>query len=134
MHEASGDIRTPLSILERAAIEELDQTTTGLSRLERLLIAAIVEIGRLGDDSTQHIPLPQLKGLTNREREVLELIVDGHTNRSAASVLGISARTVEVHRLRILRKLGVRTSAELVRVVTGIVSEADKPLGDRRAA
>jgi DNA-binding CsgD family transcriptional regulator len=118
MHEHQGTTATPLSVLERVAIEELDQTPATLSRLERLLIAAVVEMGRMGAASRAALTVPPIPGLTAREREVLELIAAGHTNKSAAQVLNISARTVEIHRLRVQRKLGVRSAAELVRLVT----------------
>lgn len=53
--------------------------------------------------------------LTPREREVLRLIALGHTNAEAATVLYLSVRTVENHRSSIMRKLRLRTRAELVR-------------------
>ena len=118
MHEQVSSAALPLSILERVALEELDQTPANLSKLERLLIAAIVEIGRIGTTETPKLRLPP--GLTPREHDVLQLIVEGHTNKSAAEALGISARTVELHRLRLQKKLGVRSSAELVRLVTNM--------------
>jgi DNA-binding NarL/FixJ family response regulator len=62
--------------------------------------------------------------LTPRQREVLQLIAEGHTNRSIASHLSISVKTVEFHRESIMRSLGLRSVAELVRyaVSLGIVS------------
>jgi DNA-binding NarL/FixJ family response regulator len=53
--------------------------------------------------------------LTRREREVLQLVAEGMTNREIASALGIGRRTVESHAGRLLGKLGVRNKAELVR-------------------
>lgn len=53
--------------------------------------------------------------LTPREREVLRLIALGHTNAEIASLLFVSVRTVENHRASVMRKLGLRTRAELVR-------------------
>jgi two-component system response regulator NreC len=53
--------------------------------------------------------------LTPREREVLRLIALGHTNAEIATMLYVSVRTVENHRASVLRKLGLRTRAELVR-------------------
>ena len=53
--------------------------------------------------------------LSPREREVLHLVVDGHTIKEIAQRLEISAKTAENHRGRVLAKLGVRNSAELVR-------------------
>jgi len=54
--------------------------------------------------------------LTEREREILALITAGHQNREVAAQLGISPRTVEVHKARIMEKLGCRSLAELIRV------------------
>lgn len=57
----------------------------------------------------------RLAALTAREVEVLRHIVEGRTNKEAAALLGISHRTVETHRENILKKLGVRSVAELTR-------------------
>ncbi|AZG07344.1 LuxR family transcriptional regulator [Pigmentiphaga sp. H8] len=54
------------------------------------------------------------KSLTPREREVMDLLVEGRANKVIADRLGISIRTVEVHRARVLAKLGVRNAVELV--------------------
>ena len=57
--------------------------------------------------------------LTPREREVLGKVVAGASNKEAGRMLGISPRTVEVHRARIMDKLGTRNTADLVRTVLG---------------
>jgi DNA-binding NarL/FixJ family response regulator len=53
--------------------------------------------------------------LTTREREVLQLVAEGHNRQGIAERLHISPRTAEVHRANLMRKLGVRTQAELIR-------------------
>jgi FixJ family two-component response regulator len=55
--------------------------------------------------------------LTPREKEVLSLVSGGQSNKEAGRVLGISPRTVEVHRARIMEKLGAKNAADLVRIV-----------------
>ena len=55
--------------------------------------------------------------LTPREREVLQLITNGQSNKEAGRELGISPRTIEVHRARVMEKLGARTTADLMRIV-----------------
>ena len=55
--------------------------------------------------------------LTTREREVLQLITNGQSNKEAGRVLGISPRTVEVHRARVMEKLCARNTADLMRIV-----------------
>jgi len=54
-----------------------------------------------------------LAGLTQREREVLQLVVSGNTSVSAASVLRISAKTIETHRCHIMEKLDIHSLAEM---------------------
>lgn len=53
--------------------------------------------------------------LTTREREVLQLAAEGHTNNEIANRLGISPRTAETHRTHLMRKLQLRTHAELIK-------------------
>jgi two-component system, NarL family, response regulator NreC len=57
---------------------------------------------------------PRNHALTMREREVLKLLVEGKTVRSAASVLGLSAKTVDAHKFNLMRKLGVHNKVDLV--------------------
>ena len=52
--------------------------------------------------------------LTAREREVLELLAEGKTVRSAAGILGLSVKTVDAHKFNLMRKLGIHNKAELV--------------------
>jgi DNA-binding NarL/FixJ family response regulator len=53
--------------------------------------------------------------LTSREQNVVQLVAEGHTNRSIGQVLDLSVKTVETHRASAMRKLGVSSTAELVR-------------------
>ena len=55
--------------------------------------------------------------LTSRERDVLNQIAAGSSNKQAGRELGISPRTIEVHRARIMEKLGAKNAADLVRIV-----------------
>ena len=55
--------------------------------------------------------------LTPRERQVLQLITNGQSNKEAGRDLGISPRTIEVHRARVMEKLGARNTADLMRIV-----------------
>ena len=61
--------------------------------------------------------LGRLASLTPRERDVASLLVAGGTSKEVASDLGISVRTVEGHRRRVLSKLNVTSAAQLVRIV-----------------
>ena len=52
--------------------------------------------------------------MTPRQREVLQLLAEGHSAKDAAAILGISPRTAEFHKYRMMRELGIRTNAELM--------------------
>jgi DNA-binding NarL/FixJ family response regulator len=65
---------------------------------------------------THTSPLDPYDTLTNREREVLQLVAEGHSTNEIAARLTISARTVEIHRANLMHKLGLHSQAELVRL------------------
>lgn len=60
-----------------------------------------------------------LNRLSQRERQVLKCIADGHRNKEIAGVLGISPRTVEIHRSNMINKLQAKNAMDAVRIVTG---------------
>jgi two-component system response regulator NreC len=68
---------------------------------------------RLGEWPSEEL-LPRKRVLTAREREVLKLLAEGRTVRSAADVLGVSMKTVDAHKFNLMRKLGIHNKAELV--------------------
>jgi FixJ family two-component response regulator len=58
----------------------------------------------------------RVESLTTREREVLDLVVDGKANKVIAIDLGLSERTVEIHRANVMEKMGARSVAHLVKM------------------
>lgn len=77
-----------------------------------------LDVAQLEDSQVVQRLLAQtrLKKLTNRESEVLRCVSLGETNKAIAAKLGISPRTVEIHRANLMTKLGVRTTAEVLRI------------------
>lgn len=67
----------------------------------------------------------RIEPLTNRQQQLLELIVQGRTNREIAQIWGRTTRTIEYHRNILMRKFNARTSADMVRraIVGGFVPE-----------
>jgi len=74
--------------------------------------------GQTRSGSEHHLPtttlFPHQRALTAREREVLKLLAEGKTVRAAATVLGLSSKTVDAHKFNLMRKLGIHNKAELV--------------------
>ncbi len=73
----------------------------------------VISERRRGDWLPQEL-LPRKRVLTTREREVLKLLAEGRTVRSAAVLLGLSVKTVDAHKFNLMRKLGIHNKAELV--------------------
>jgi DNA-binding NarL/FixJ family response regulator len=78
-------------------------------------IAATIRDILTRDDDDQVDLAPPAPLLTFREREIVQLLAEGKTNKEIAAALSISAKTVETHRSAIMRKLGLRSLADLVR-------------------
>jgi DNA-binding NarL/FixJ family response regulator len=85
------------------------------------LIAQLSSQGHTGQYSQK--PHPDLEVLTDRERQVLELVADGNNNQQIGDMLGISPKTVSRHRERIMRKLDLHSCAALVKFAfrTGLI-------------
>ncbi len=73
------------------------------------LLSAYLQRVRAGKDKKSY------GGLTNREREILKLIAEGHTNQEVADLLVISVATVQTHRAHIMAKLGLHSRTELIK-------------------
>ena len=78
------------------------------------VISKVLLEGYLGEAGAQEIE-DNLALLTDREREVLQLIAEGKTNKEIAGVLGVSINTVETHRKHVMEKLDLHNTAEIVR-------------------
>ena len=83
-------------------------------RLAHASGAAVREMPGNGGAWRTEEMLPRKRVLTAREREVLKLLAEGKTVRSAAGVLGLSVKTVDAHKFNLMRKLGIHNKAELV--------------------
>jgi FixJ family two-component response regulator len=105
---AHGSVAAARQAFLAQAVDFLEKPFDG-----ELLLRA-VELALEGLPAAEPAPRPKA-GLTAREAEVLELLVQGLHNRRIAEALGISPRTVEVHKARVLDKHGVGSVVELVR-------------------
>ncbi|WP_305984416.1 response regulator transcription factor [Roseibium sp. MMSF_3544] len=112
-----GDIPMAVEAIRNGAFDFIEKPFSAESVLERVKDAVTAMKQRQEVDTTQTFQGAEL--LTRRELEVLKEITDGASNKEAGRTLGISPRTVEVHRARIMEKLGARNAADLVRIVLG---------------
>jgi len=106
-------------LLKDTAATELRSAIRAVCRGESYFsppVASRLSAAVRGEHETRIAPLEQLTG---REREVLEGIARGRTNKEIAADLGISYRTVETHRESLMKKLQIRTVAELTRFALG---------------
>jgi two-component system response regulator NreC len=105
-------------VLKRAAATDLVDAVRAASRGEAFLYPSVAKtvvtdyLRRIERGEAERKPYD---GLTEREREVLSLIAEGHTNQEIAGRLFISIKTVQTHRAHIFEKLGLHDRTELVR-------------------
>ena len=119
---AHADVPLAVEAMRRGAVNFIEKPFAGAVLIQAIQLAALDErpqppSARQSDACVQ--PNPKLMSLTRRERQVLELVVAGKFNKTIADVLGISTKTVELHRATLMTKLGVRTLPDLVKVFLG---------------
>jgi two-component system response regulator FixJ len=118
-----GDIPIAVAALKAGAVDFLEKPFDD----ERLIVAVRAALATGAAVRQKEVAAAgvaaRVASLTPREREVLDLLVAGNPNKTIAYDLGASPRTVEVHRARVMEKMGVRSVAELVRLVLGAAPE-----------
>lgn len=114
-----GDVGSARQAFRAQAVDFLEKPIDH-ARLIEAIAEAHVQVGTARERGASSASLEQrLAALTPRERNVMELVVAGRHNREIATELGISVRTVEVHKSRMMTKLGAGNVADLVRLSLG---------------
>lgn len=113
-------------VLKRSAVSELELAIREVMK-GRSYVTPLVTKGILDPfDVPNQSPISKLMfhGLTSRQREVLQLVAEGHSTKAIAGLLNVSVKTIEFHKSGIMERLGIRTTAELTRyaITHGIVS------------
>ncbi|MEN3291398.1 MAG: two-component system, LuxR family, response regulator DctR [Burkholderiales bacterium] len=108
-----GDVPMAVDTLKRGAFDFFEKPFNDNKLMDRVQEALVASLRASETAAVQ----ARLAGLSTREREVLDLILDGKMNKVIADQLGISMRTVEVHRAHIFDKMNVKTAVELARLL-----------------
>jgi DNA-binding NarL/FixJ family response regulator len=119
MHDREEFILEALQAGVRGFVLKSDTEKHLLAALDALAIRRPYFSGAVSETLLEkfleHKPQPASSSLTHREREIVQLIAEGHTNKEIAHILQISVKTVETHRASAMHKLKLRTTADLVR-------------------
>lgn len=112
----NGDVALAVQAMQAGAVDFLEKPVE-----KSTLLAAIhrgfARLDRADGQAAEALQArSQVEALAPRERDVLEGLAHGHPNKTIAYDLGVSSRTVEVHRANLMQKLGVETLAELLRI------------------
>jgi RNA polymerase sigma factor (sigma-70 family) len=111
-----ADVPVAIRAMKQGAYDFLEKPYAD----EELLtcVKTALELGReISDAESEKTRVASaLENLTEREREVMCLVVEGNTNKVVAARLGTSEKTVEIHRARVMEKTAARSLSELVRI------------------
>ena len=120
-----GDIPMAVEAMQQGAFDFLQKPFRDQDLIDRIQ-RALERDAKNRAALDQHARIRErLDSLTPREREVLALMTRGKPNKIMATELGVSQRTVEIHRARVMEKSGAASLAQLVRMVLDL--EADRP-------
>jgi FixJ family two-component response regulator len=113
-----GNVQLAVHAMQAGAIDFVEKPFDNEILLDRIQ-RAVVENVRVGSERIKRIEIAErMQLLTPREREVLDLVVAGQTNKGVARHLDISEKTVEIHRANVMRKMQAKSLADLVKMAT----------------
>ena len=111
-----GDIPMSVQAIKAGAVDFLTKPVTREKLLASVKAAIELSETMLSHHTNHQNAVSKLAALTDRERDVMQLAVLGHTNKHIARELGISHRTVEIHKSKIMHKTGAQNLLDLVRI------------------
>lgn len=112
-----GDVSMAVSAMKSGAVDFLQKPFRDQDLIDRIQKALQQDKAHRTSRAEANWIRERLKTLTPRETEVMERVVQGQANKVIAMDLGVSQRTVELHRARVMHKLGMRSLADLVHAV-----------------
>ncbi|HVL58735.1 MAG TPA: response regulator [Burkholderiaceae bacterium] len=115
-----ADISMAVDAVKNGAFDFFEKPSNDNRLVDRVIEALAVAAQRLQRATSVEELRARLERLTARERAVMDLILAGKLNKVIADELGISVRTVEVHRANVFSKMGVRSAVELARLLEAL--------------
>jgi FixJ family two-component response regulator len=119
-----ADVPMAVRAMKSGALDFLEKPFSDQALLDRIQRAIEIDRNARRSRDERADVLSRLSVLTRREREIVDLLVDGKANKEIAAELGLSTRTVEGHRAHIMDKVGATSFAELVRMTLIARTEA----------
>ena len=114
---AHGDVQVAVRAMRAGAVDFIEKPAEAAQLIAAIQSAGGILFDRRPPNVPKKIVADRLSKLTNREREVLDFLLQGKLNKEIASALSLSPRTVEVHRSRIREKMHARGIADLIRMI-----------------
>ena len=111
-----GDVPMAVEAMQKGAVDFIQKPFRDQELLDCIHEALKTDRRRRAERARRDEVAERIDRLTNREREVFELVVTGKPNKVIAWELGVSQRTVEIHRARVMEKMRARSLADLVRM------------------
>ena len=134
MISGHGDIRMAVEAVQRGALDFIEKPFRAQPLLDRIHEALVRDTELRETEASKSAAAKRLAGLTFRERQVLDRVVAGESTKEIAANLGLSPKTVDWHRAKLMDKLQAHTPTELVRmVITPPRQQEDYPRGPRLA-
>ena len=118
-----GDVKVAVHAMKAGAVDFIEKPFNNEFLLQAIQ-KAVADSRRSGSSRVRRQEiLQQLEALTARERQVLDIVVAGGTNKGVARRLGISEKTVEIHRAKVMEKMQAKSLAELVKMAAVLDAE-----------
>ncbi len=112
-----GDVPTAVAAVKRGAFDFVEKPFADNALVDRIERALAASRQHLEAARSKRQVAQALAELTEREREVMQLVLAGKPNKLVADALGLSVRTVEVHRARVFDKMGVKSAVDLANLM-----------------